>query len=221
MRGDLRNFGMILSAHAPIAHLAALVALAVLSPTTTLAQTGEGTEPTPAEPVQVAPTVPPLPPPPVSEPNEMSPPSAPLSATTDPPSPAQPSPGEAAPAPLPTRTEPPTPPAPRSAAPIAQPGPGQKVGKGGSARQRDAPRPASTLTIVNGRAIAATSVAVLVGRKVVARSGPLASNARVTLKLPGLKACQVFVVAKFPLWYSALRSGAVNVCKADVGFVRL
>jgi hypothetical protein len=47
----LRNFGMILSAHAPIAHLAALVALAVLSPTTTLAQTGEGTEPTPAEPV--------------------------------------------------------------------------------------------------------------------------------------------------------------------------
>lgn len=76
-------------------------------------------------------------------------------------------------------------------------------------------------TIVNGRAVAATSVAVLAGRKGVAPSGPLASNARVTLNLPGLKACRVSVVARFPLGYAALRSGAVSVCKAGHVLVRL
>jgi len=198
-----------------------LVAFALLPSTIALAQTEDETQSTPAEPAQVAPTAPPAPPTPALEPNEAGPPTSSPSVATDPPSPERPSPGGAAPAPLPPRTDSPTTPAPTSAAPIAQPAPTQKPGKGGSIVKRDAPRPASTLTILNGRAIAATSVAVLAGRKVVARSGPLASNARVTLKLPGLKACRVSVVARFPLWYSALRSGAVDVCKGGQVVVRL
>ena len=38
----------------------------------------------------------------------------------------------------------------------------------------------------------------------MARSGPLASNTRVTLRLPQVKGCRVSVVASFPGWYSAV-----------------
>ena len=200
---------------------AVLVAFAALSSTMASAQTEDETQSAPAEPGQVVPTVPPAPPTPSPEPNEAGPPTSPPSIPTVAPSPERPPPGEAAPAPLAPRTDTPTTPAPTPAAPIAQPAPTQEPSKGSSASKRDAPRPASTLTIVNGRAVSATGVAVLAGGKVVARSGPLAPNARVTLKLPGLKACHVSVVARFPLWYSALRSGAVNVCKAGQALVRL
>jgi hypothetical protein len=74
---------------------------------------------------------------------------------------------------------------------------------------------------VNGRAITATAVAVLVGARMVARSGPLASKTRVTLKLPEVKGCRVSVVARFPLWYSAITRGNINVCKSGPVFVRL
>src|SRR3954469_1688011 len=181
MRDDLRNSATDLSAHALVARVAVLcVTLAVVSPTPTLAQTAEGSEPAPAEPVQVVPTTPALPPPLVSEPDEAGPPSSPPSVAPEPPGPAKVSPGEAAPAPVPPSADTPATPAPVPAAPLVQPAPAPKPGNAASARPRDVPRPTSTLTIVNGRAVAATSVAVLAGRKGVARSGPLASNARVT-----------------------------------------
>jgi hypothetical protein len=91
----------------------------------------------------------------------------------------------------------------------------------GSVGTREAARSATTLTVVNGRAITATSVAVLVGAKVVRRSGPLASRTRVTLNLPGSIGCHVSVVASFAWGYSSLRSGKVNVCKVGHSIVRL
>src|SRR5215207_5763333 len=80
---------------------------------------------------------------------------------------------------------------------------------------------ATTLTVVNGRAVSTTTVAVLVGTKAVARSGPLASNTRVTLKLPQIKGCRVSVVASFPGWYSAIARGKIDVCKTRRVLVRL
>jgi hypothetical protein len=74
---------------------------------------------------------------------------------------------------------------------------------------------------MNGRAVSATAVAVLVGSKAVAQSGPLASNARVTLKLPRIKSCRVSVVASFPGWYSAITRGKIDVCKTRRVLVRL
>ena len=80
---------------------------------------------------------------------------------------------------------------------------------------------ATTLTVVNGRAVSTTTVAVLVGAKAVARSGPLAPNTRVALKLPKIKACRVSVVASFPGWYSAITRGKIDVCKTGRVLVRL
>ena len=80
---------------------------------------------------------------------------------------------------------------------------------------------ATTLIVVNGRAVSTTTVAVLVGTKVVARSGPLAPNTRVALKLPKIKACRVSVVASFPGWYSAITRGKIDVCKTGRVLVRL
>jgi hypothetical protein len=200
---------------------ALLVAFAALASTIAQAQTEDETQSAPAEPVQVVPTAPPAPTPPVSEPTEAVPPTSPPSTPAVAPSPERPSPGEAAPAQVSPGTDTPTTPASPSIAPTAQPALAGHPRSGGSARKREPPRPAATLTIVNGRAVPATAVAVLAGGKVVARSGPLAANARVTLKLPGSKTCHVSVVATFPLWYSALQSGAVNVCKAGHALVRL
>ena len=79
----------------------------------------------------------------------------------------------------------------------------------------------STRLVVNGRAVSTTTVAVLVGAKAVARSGPLAPNTRVALKLPNIKACRVSVVASFPGWYSAITRGKIDVCKTGRVLVRL
>jgi hypothetical protein len=200
---------------------ALLMASVALSSTVALGQTEDEPPSAPAEQVEAVPAAPPVTPAPSPPPEEAGPETASPSAPTEIPSSERPGSGVPAPAPVLPRTDAPTTPAPTSTRPVAGPAPAAQTRKGGSAAKREAPRPAATLTIVNGRAVQATAVAVLAGSKVVARSGPLASNARVTLKLPKLKQCRVSVVAKLPLWYSALRSGAVNVCKAGQALVRL
>ena len=182
---------------------ALLIFLATLSSAAALAQTEAGSEVAP-EPVEVAPAAPPATVPPSQPPDE----AAPTTAPTTSPVLDKPGPIEAAPAPLPATTG--KPPSPALAAPRKGPPSG-----------RETPRSARALTIVNGRAVPATGVAVLVGAKVLTRSGPLAPNARVTLKLPNLKGCRVSVLASFSGWYSAVRSGTVNVCKAGQALVRL
>ena len=79
------------------------------------------------------------------------------------------SPVETAPAPRPATAD--KPPAPSSVAPVASPAPTSRPRKGPPAGRRETPRAATTLTIVNGRAVPATSVAVLVGAKAVTASG--------------------------------------------------
>ncbi len=198
---------------------ALVVLVTTLSSPAALAQAEAGPEVTPADPVEVVPPALPATAPP-SPPTDEAEPSMPARAAPTP-SPAmeKTSPVETAPAPLPAASD--KPPAPPSAAPIASPAPTTPPHKGPSAGSRKTPRFATTLTIVNGRAVPATAVAVLVGAKVVTRSGPLAPNGRVTLKLPSVKACRVSVVASFPGWYSSLRSGKVNICKAGQAVVRL
>jgi len=147
---------------------------------------------TPAQPIEVILTAPPAVPLPVVD--EPAAPTPPLAAPTVPPSPA-----ETAPAPLGLGRTTATPPT-------------------STRRERHY---AATLTVVNGRAVAATAVAVLVSSKAVARSGPLASNTSVTLRLPRVKSCRVSVVASFPFWYSAVTRGNVNVCKPGRVIVRL
>jgi len=79
----------------------------------------------------------------------------------------------------------------------------------------------ATLVIVNGRAVTATTVAVLAGAKIVRRSGPLAPRTRATLRLPTSIGCRVSVVATFPWGYSSLRSRRVDICKVGQAVVRL
>ena len=101
---------------------------------------------------------------------------------------ALPSIAEAAPASTPTgAATAPTNQAPPSAAASASPAATKPTRKGFSADEREAPRAEATLIIVNARALTATSVVVVTGGKVVARSGPLVSNARFSLKLPRSK----------------------------------
>jgi len=143
-------------------------------------------------------------------PDEATPGTQPLADSAPSPDHGRANPVEAVPA------KPETPPA-TPAAPVASSAP--TLARRPSAT-REAPGRAG-LTIVNGRAITATSVAVLVGAKVVRRSGPLASRTRVTLNLPRSIGCRVAVVASFPWGYSSLRSGKVDVCKVGQALVRL
>src|SRR4051812_38015778 len=150
---------------------ALLMASVALSSTVALGQTEDEPPSAPAEPVEVVPAAPPVTPAPSPPPEEAGPETAPPSAPTEIPSSESPGSGEhAAPAPGLPRTDAPSAPAATPVGPVAPPAPAAQTRKGGSAAQREAPRPAATLTIVNGRAVQATAVAVLAGSKVVARS---------------------------------------------------
>jgi hypothetical protein len=134
---------------------------------------------------------------------------------------------ETAPAPLPTGApttgplESPAVPLPTGAPtsrPVESPAQAPKGSLAAGPKERHS---ATTLIVVNGRAVSTTTVAVLVGTKAVARSGSLAPNTRVALKLPKIKACRVSVVASFPGWYSAITRGKIDVCKTGRVLVRL
>jgi hypothetical protein len=178
-----------------------------------LAQAETETEVAPSQPVETVPTAPPAPPRPVSD--EPSAPTPPVVA------PNTASSSETAPAPLPTGapTTGPLVPLP-TGAPTSRPVESPAQAPKGSLAPKER-HSATTLTVVNGRAISTTTVAVLVGTKAVARSGPLAPNTRVALKLPKIKACRVSVVASFPGWYSAITRGKIDVCKTGRVLVRL
>ena len=177
------------------------VAFATLLSSAALAQAEVEPEVAPAQPVDAVPTDPPAAPSPAVE--EPAAPTLPLaSPNTSPPSSA-----ETAPAPL------------RTGAPASAPPASTAPAPKGARPQK--PRSAATLVVVNGRAVPATALVVLVGAKAVVRSGPLASNTRVTLKLPKMKGCRVSVVASFPGWYSAVTRGNINVCKTGGVIVRL
>ena len=186
----------------------ALVAVAfavTLWSSTALSQAEAEAEVAPSQPVETVPTAPPAPSRVV--PDEPAASTPPVVA----PNTSAPSLPETAPAPLPT------------GAPTSGPfeSPAEAPKKGSSAARPQERHSATTLTIMNGRAVSATAVAVLVGSKAVAQSGPLASNARVTLKLPRIKSCRVSVVASFPGWYSAITRGKIDVCKTRRVLVRL
>src|SRR4051794_4574295 len=184
------------------------VAFVTLSSGAGLAQAEAGPEAAPVEPVEAVPTTPPPgPPPPV--PDEPAPATPPVTG----PNPLPPSPAETGPTPqLPSSPSVPA---------VALPAPTAPAPRSASAARPEERRSAATLTIVNGRAVPATTVAVLVGAKAVTRSGPLAPNARITLKLPRVQGCRVSVVASFPGWYSAVTHGKINVCKTGPVVVRL
>jgi hypothetical protein len=215
-----RSLGLLVMARAVLSQLlmrdeSALVAVALAATfcsSAALSQAEAETEVAPSQPVETVPTAPPAPSravpdepaastPPVVAPNA----SAPGSSET-----AAPSSSETAPAPLPTG-------APTSG-PIESPA---QAPQGSSAARPTERYSATTLIVANGRAVSATAVAVLVGTKVVARSGPLASNTRVTLKLPRIKGCRISVVASFPGWYSAITREKIDVCKTGRVLVRL
>jgi len=180
--------------------LVAVAFAAMLWSSAALSQADAETEVAPSQPVETAPTAPPAPSRVVPDEPAASPP----------PVTSAPSSSETAPAPLPTG-------APTSG-PLESPA---QAPKGSSAARPQERHSATTLTVLNGRAVSATAVAALAGTKAVARSGPLASNARVTLKLPRIKACRVSVVATFPGWYSAVTRGNIEVCKTGRVVVRL
>ena len=187
-----------------------------------LSQAETETEVASSQPVETVPTAPPAPPRPKSD--------EPTSASTPPVvAPNTASSSETAPAPLPTGAptiaptigppESPAVPLPTGAPtsrPIDPPAQALKDSLAAGRKER-----ATTLIVVNGRAVSTTTVAVLVGTKAVARSGPLAPNTRVALKLPKIKACRVSVVASFPGWYSAITRGKIDVCKTGRVLVRL
>ena len=185
-----------------------------------LPQAETETEVAPSQPVETIPTAPPAPPRPVSD--------EPTSASTPPVvAPNTASSSETAPAPLPTGA-PTTGPLESAAVPLPTGAPTSRpvespaqAPKGSLAAGPKERHSATTLTVVNGRAVSTTTVAVLVGTKAVARSGPLAPNTRVALKLPKIKACRVSVVASFPGWYSAITRGKIDVCKTGRVLVRL
>ena len=207
----IRDQGVLLS----VALAATLWSSAVLPQAETEAEA-------PSQPVETIPTAPPAPPRPVSD--------EPTSASTPPVvAPNTASSSETAPAPLPAGAptiaptigppESPAVPLPTGAPtsrPIDPPAQALKDSLAAGRKER-----ATTLIVVNGRAVSTTTVAVLVGTKVVARSGPLAPNTRVALKLPKIKACRVSVVASFPGWYSAITRGKIDVCKTGRVLVRL
>jgi hypothetical protein len=193
--------------------LVAVAIAATLWSSEALSQAEAETEVAPNQPVETVPTAPPAPSravpdepaastPPVVAPNT----SAPSSSEA-----AAPSSSETAPAPL------------QTGAPTSGPieSPAQAPKSSSAARGPQERHSATTLIVVNGRAVSATAVAVLVGTVAVARSGPLASNTRVTLKLPRIKGCRVSVVASFPGWYSAVTRGKIDVCKTGRVLVRL
>jgi hypothetical protein len=80
------------------------------------------------------------------------------------------------------------------------------------------PRAATVVTVVSGRAIPATTITVRAEAKPVSHAGPLAPNAKATLKLPKMKGCLVTVAATFEEG-SVSDGAAVDVCK--VKLVRL
>jgi hypothetical protein len=205
----IRDQGVLLS----VALAATLWSSAVLPQAETEAEA-------PSQPVETIPTAPPAPPRPVSD--------EPTSASTPPVvAPNTASSSETAPAPLPTGApttgplESPAVPLPTGAPtsrPVESPAQAPKGSLAAGPKERHS---ATTLIVVNGRAVSTTTVAVLVGTKAVARSGPLAPNTRVALKLPKIKACRVSVVASFPGWYSAITRGKIDVCKTGRVLVRL
>ena len=186
--------------------LVSVALAATLWSSAALSQAETETEVAPSQPVETVPTAPPTPPRPVSdEPSAPTPPVvAPNTARSSEAGAPTSGPLESPAVPLPTGA-----PTSRPIEPLAQT-------PKGSLRHS-----ATTLTVVNGRAVSTTTVAVLVGTKAVARSGPLASNTRVTLKLPPIKGCRVSVVASFPGWYSAIARGRIDVCKTRRVLVRL
>ena len=197
--------------------LVSVALAATLWSSAALSQAETETEVAPSQPVETVPTAPPAPPRPVSD--EPSAPTPPVVAPN--------TASETAPAPLPTGAptsgplESPAVPLPTGAPtsrPIESPAQAPKGSLAAGPKERHS---ATTLTVVNGRAVSTTTVAVLVGTKAVARSGPLASNTRVTLKLPKIKGCRVSVVASFPGWYSAITRGKIDVCKTGRVLVRL
>src|SRR5215218_124020 len=199
--------------------LVSVALAATLWSSAALSQAEAETEVAPSQPVETIPTAPPAPPRPVSD--------EPTSASTPPVVAPEARSSETAPAPLATGAptsgplESPAVPLPIGAPtsrPIEPPAHAPKGSLAAGPKERHS---ATTLTVVNGRAISTTTVAVLVGTKAVARSGPLASNTRVTLKLPQIKGCRVSVVASFPGWYSAIARGKIDVCKTRRVLVRL
>jgi hypothetical protein len=203
-------------------HMLSVALAATLWSSAALSQAETETEVAPSQPVETVPTAPPAPPRPKSD--------EPTSASTPPVvAPNTASSSETAPAPLPTGAptiaptigppESPAVPLPTGAPtsrPIDPPAQALKDSLAAGRKER-----ATTLIVVNGRAVSTTTVAVLVGTKAVARSGPLAPNTRVALKLPKIKACRVSVVASFPGWYSAITRGKIDVCKTGRVLVRL
>ena len=182
-----------------------------------LSQAETETEVAPSQPVETVQPAPPAPPRPVSD--EPSAPTPPVVAPN--------TASETAPAPLPTGA-PTTGPLESAAVPLPTGAPTSRpvespaqAPKGSLAAGPKERHSATTLIVVNGRAVSTTTVAVLVGTKAVARSGPLASNTRVALKLPQIKGCRVSVVASFPGWYSAITRGKIDVCKTRRVLVRL
>jgi hypothetical protein len=197
--------------------LVSVALAATLWSSAALSQAETETEVAPSQPVETVPTAPPAPPRPVSD--EPSAPTAPVVAPN--------AASETAPAPLPTGApttgplESPAVSLPTGAPtsrPVESPAQAPKGSLAAGPKERHS---ATTLIVVNGRAVSTTTVAVLVGTKAVARSGPLAPNTRVALKLPKIKACRVSVVASFPGWYSAITRGKIDVCKTGRVLVRL
>ncbi len=80
------------------------------------------------------------------------------------------------------------------------------------------PGAAAALTIVNGSETPATSITVTGEAKVISHAGPLAPNAKATLKLPKMKGCLVTVAVTFEEG-SVSDGGDIDVCK--VKLVRL
>ena len=80
------------------------------------------------------------------------------------------------------------------------------------------PRAATTLTIVNRRAVTAVTLTVITETETVKHSGPLASNAKVSLTLPEMRGCLITVAATFQDG-SFTNDSDTDVCK--VKLVRL
>ena len=84
--------------------------------------------------------------------------------------------------------------------------------------KREEPRPATSLTVVNGRDVPATNVTVRTEAKTVEHARPLPSQAKAVLKLPKLKGCVVAVSATFE-GGDVSEVGDIDLCK--IKLVRL
>lgn len=73
------------------------------------------------------------------------------------------------------------------------------------------PQPARALTVVNASTATVTSVEITGGEKTVRWTKPIASEARVVVKLPPLKGCTVSVVPTFA--EGPGNAGEVDICK--------